>query len=161
MLDLWLFFPLVITLHNLEEAVWLPRWSRRAGKLYRPVESDEFYFAALFVTILAYVVTFMAVEFPSSRILNGVFHGFLGAMILNTFVPHLTLTILLRKYSPGLLTGLFLMVPVNSMILYQSIAAGVISRSDLLIFTLVVSMALLSLLPLLFKIGRYLTAMLK
>jgi len=161
MVDLWLFFPLVITLHNLEEAVWLPRWSRRAGKLYRPVESDEFYFAALFVTILAYVVTFMAVEFPSSRILSGVFHGFLGAMILNTFVPHLTLTILLRKYSPGLLTGLFLKVPVNSMILYQSIAAGVIIRSYLLIFPLFVSIALLSLLPLLFNIGRYLTAMLK
>lgn len=77
-------------------------------------------------------------------------------MILNTIVPHLASTIILRKYSPGLVTGLFLIIPVNSIILYQSVMLGHIKLLDLTLSILVVSIALLSLLPLFFKIGEQL-----
>ena len=153
---LWVFFPIVITLHNLEEAIWLPKWSKHAKQFHKPVEANVFYFAVIFVTILAYLSTFLAVAFPSSWLWKYIFHGFLGAMILNTIVPHLASTIILGKYSPGLVTGLFLLIPVNSIILCQSVALGHIKLLDLTLSILVVSITLLSLLPLFFKIGEQL-----
>jgi hypothetical protein len=42
----WL-FPLVVTLHNTEEAIWLPAWSQHAGTWHVPVGPGEFRFAAL------------------------------------------------------------------------------------------------------------------
>ena len=154
--SLWLFFPIAITLHNLEEAIWLPAWTKHAKQFHKPIEANVFYFAVIFVTILAYLSTFLAVAFPSSWLWKYIFHGFLGAMILNTFFPHLVSTIILRRYSPGLVTGLFLLLPINSIILYQSVMLGHIKLTDLMISILIVSLALLSFLPLFFKIGEQL-----
>lgn len=153
LVSLWVFFPLAITLHNLEEAIWLPKWSKNVKQFHKPIEVNEFYFAVIFVTILAYLSTFLAIVFPSSWLWKHIFYGFLGAMILNTFVPHIISTIVLRKYSPGLATGLFLLVPMNSFILYQSVTLGHVKLSDLIISIPVVSFSLLSLLPVFFKIG--------
>ena len=152
--SLWVFFPLAITLHNLEEAIWLPKWSKYAKQFHKPIEANVFYFAVIFVTILAYLSTFLAIAFPSSWLWKHIFYGFLGAMILNTFVPHLASTIVLRKYSPGLATGLFLLIPVNSIILYQSVMLGHVKLLDLILSILIVSVTLLSLLPVFFKIGE-------
>ncbi len=154
--SLWIFFPLAITLHNLEEAVWLPKWSKYAKQFHKPIEANVFYFAVIFVTILAYLSTFLAIAFPALWLWKYVFHGFLGAMILNVIFPHLASTIILRKYSPGLITGLFLLIPVNSVILYQSVMFGHVKLSDLILSVLMVSIVLLSLLPLFFKIGEQL-----
>ena len=154
LVSLWVFFPLAITLHNLEEAIWLPKWSKYARQFHKPIEANVFYFAVIFVTILAYLSTFLAIAFPSSWLWKHIFYGFLGAMILNTFVPHLASTIVSRKYSPGLATGLFLLIPVNSIILYQSVMLGHIKLLDLTLSILVVSVTLLSLLPAFFKIGE-------
>lgn len=154
---LWVFFPLVITLHNLEEAIWLPKWSKYARQFHKPVGTNEFYFAVISVTILAYLSSFLALAFPSIWLWKYIFHGFLGAMILNTFVPHLVSTIILRRYSPGLATGLFLLVPINSFILYQSVVSGSVTLFNLILSVFIVAAILLSLLPLLFKIGRMVT----
>ncbi|KXK11978.1 MAG: hypothetical protein UZ14_CFX002002558 [Chloroflexi bacterium OLB14] len=156
--SLWLMFPIVITLHNLEEAIWLPAWSKHAKKFHKPIEANVFYFAVIFVTILAYLSTFLAIAFPSSWLWKYIFHGFLGAMVLNTIFPHLISTVILRRYSPGLVTGFFLLTPINSIILYQSVMLGYIKLPDLIISILIVSLTLLSFLPLFFKIGEQLAS---
>ena len=152
---LWIFFPLAITLHNLEEALWLPRWSHHAKRFHPPVEQNEFVFAVIVVTLLAYLTTFLAMAFPSVFILRLIFFGVLGMMILNAFVPHLAATIALRRYAPGLVTGLFLMVPVDSIILTQAIADGSLQWLELGLSTLVVAVSTMALLPLLFRLGRH------
>ena len=47
-----LLFILGFTLHNLEEAVWLPKWSQVAKKFHKPVTTNEFIFAVLVITVL-------------------------------------------------------------------------------------------------------------
>jgi len=49
--SVWL-FAAAVTLHNLEEVVWLPRWSHTAGKWHYPVGSFEFRFAVISLTML-------------------------------------------------------------------------------------------------------------
>lgn len=151
---LWIFFPLAITLHNIEEALWLPRWSRYAKRFHAPVEQNEFLFAVILVTILAYLSTFLAMAFPSVLIFRQIFFGVLGAMILNAFVPHLAATIALRRYAPGLVTAVFLLVPINSIILYQALADGYLQWLELGLSTLVVVVVILALLPLFFRLGK-------
>ncbi|MBZ0309203.1 MAG: HXXEE domain-containing protein [Anaerolineae bacterium] len=151
---LWLFFPLAITLHNIEEAIWLPKWSQKAGRFHKPVVANEFYFAVLCVTLLAYLSTFFALAFPDVALLKLIFFGFLGTMILNIFMPHLAATILLRQYAPGLLTGLFGMIPINGVILALALSNGDVQWGELIVSTVIVAVVLLASLPLFFRIGR-------
>jgi len=152
---LWLFFPLAVSLHNLEEAIWFPIWSKTAKNFVKSVEKNQFSFALILVSILAYLSTFFALANPNSWFWTHLFHGFLGAMIVNTIMPHLASTIILRKYSPGLVTSLFLLVPINSVILVNSVNLGIIQILDLLLSGFFVSLILLSLLPLFFKFGKF------
>ncbi|MEC1601000.1 HXXEE domain-containing protein, partial [Bacillus halotolerans] len=67
--------------------------------------------------------------------------------------PHLIATVLMKKYAPGLLTGLLLNIPVNSLVIYQMFVKNLIVWKELIISTLVVGIILLALIPLLFKVG--------
>jgi hypothetical protein len=59
-------FPVVVTLHNLEEAVWLPRfWQNRSWHL--PITAGEFRIATALVAMLAYFVTYLSVRNVKGR----------------------------------------------------------------------------------------------
>ncbi len=151
---LLLFFPLAITLHNIEEALWLPQWSRHASKYHKPVEKSEFHFALIIITALAYLVTFFRVIIPDVVFISWVFYGFLGVMIINAVFPHLIATIALKKYAPGLLTGLFLIIPINSILIYRAIDIGFITITEVIVATTVMGVLLILIIPLLFRAGR-------
>ena len=153
----YLLFLFAISLHNMEEALWLPQWSQHAGKFHKKVDAKEFHVAVMLVTLLAFIATSAWLLFPEVLIFKYFYFGFLGAMVCNTFLPHLAATIVLKKYSPGLLSGLLLLVPVNLTLIVSNITSGVISWQGQLIATAVTGPLLLALLPLFFKIGRKLT----
>ncbi|MGQ3478106.1 HXXEE domain-containing protein [Paenibacillus sp. TY11] len=155
--ELVILFLFAITLHNLEEALWLPAWSNQASKFQKPVEKSEFYFAVIFITSLAYLSTFFYLFFPNSTIAKYILIGFLGSMIINTIFPHLLATIVLKRYAPGLLTGILLIIPINSFIIYQFFQNNELTFRALFLSTLIVGGMLLSLIPGLFKVGKYVT----
>jgi hypothetical protein len=114
------------TLHNLEEAVWLPRWSKYAEKFHAPVKSDQFIFAVIVVTLIGYLLA--ALDFLLSspgNLVNYAWLGFVGMMGLNSIFPHLLATIVLKKYAPGLFTGLFLNLPLSLVLIIFSIKSGI------------------------------------
>ncbi|MGG3890775.1 HXXEE domain-containing protein [Metabacillus fastidiosus] len=148
-----LFFCFAITLHNIEEAIWLPEWSKGVSKFHKAVTPNEFYFAVIVITSLAYLSSFYYLIFPQSHIVKWVFTGFLGSMIINAIFPHLLLTIIMRKYAPGLATGILLNIPISSFIIQYMLANDMLSIKELIISTVVVGAVLLLLIPVLFKIG--------
>jgi hypothetical protein len=150
-------FLFAITLHNLEEALWLPAWSHHGSKFQKPVGKNEFYFAVIFITSLAYLSTFFYLYFPHSSITKYILIGFLGSMMINAIFPHLLVTVLLRRYAPGLVTGLLLNIPINGFILYRFFQNKEIKFGELFLSTLIVGGVLLSLIPVLFKIGKSIT----
>lgn len=151
--SIYLLFLFSITLHNIEEALWIPRWSRYTEKFGKQVSGDEFHFAVLVITILSYLATGLFIFFPENLILKYFFFGFMGAMMFNIIFPHLILTIILKKYSPGLITGIFLIMPFNSLIIISSLNNSIINLSEVIISTIVVGIFLLILIPILEKIG--------
>ena len=149
-----LLFIFAITLHNIEEALWLPQWSKHAQKFRKQVSKDEFHFAVLVITIFAYLATGLFIFFPQNLILKYFFFGFMGAMIINIIFPHLVSTIVLKKYCPGLITGVLLIIPFNSLIIVFSVNNSIINLSEIIISTIVVAILLLKLIPYLEKIGK-------
>ena len=137
----------------MEEALWLPRWSQHSSQFQKPVSSSEFHFAVIVITVLAYLSAFSYLYNPESDFSKWIFIGFLGSMIFNAIFPHLIATILMKKYAPGLLTGLLLNIPINSLVIYQMFVEKLIVWKELIISTLVIGIILLALIPLLFKVG--------
>lgn len=151
---IYILFIFSILIHNIEEALWLPAWSKSAKKFHKQIKPAEFRFAVLIVTVLAVLSTSAFMFFPGISITKYIYFGFLGAMIVNVFVPHLAATIVLGKYAPGLITGLFLNIPVNGFIIYRSLERGIINLMELFISVAIIGLLLILSLPLLFRLGK-------
>ena len=100
---LWL-FPIVETLHNAEEAIWLPGWSKRAVLWHSPVTPGSFRFAAAVLTILAFAVTWLSARSGKQTVWTYLAFGYMAAVLANVLIPHIALTVALRSYMPGVAT---------------------------------------------------------
>ncbi|ERI10365.1 HXXEE domain-containing protein [Aneurinibacillus aneurinilyticus] len=147
-------FCFAITLHNIEEAIWLPKWSQQPSKFQKSVTAGEFHFAVIVITALAYLSAFYYLFVPESNLAKWIFIGFLGSMILNAIFPHAIATIVLKRYAPGLVTGIMLNIPINSLIILRLFENHQLAWKELIFSTMAVGIILLALIPLLFKIGR-------
>jgi len=117
-----LLFLLGFSLHNLEEALWLPQWSKHARKYHKEVSPNEFSFAVIIVTAIGYLLTFQYFIFaPSSSFSRYVYLGFILMMVANVIFPHLIATLVLKRYAPGTITGMLLNAPIGIYILAQGI----------------------------------------
>lgn len=98
----WL-FPLAVTLHSAEEAIWMPPWdARHAAELpVHPPEALEIRLALVVLTLAAFVVTFWSARRGSQSIGAYLTFGYIVAMLANVFVPHVPAAILFRGYAPG------------------------------------------------------------
>ncbi|MDC7234313.1 MAG: HXXEE domain-containing protein [Spirochaetales bacterium] len=142
------------SLHNMEEALWLPAWSEKAEKYQTAVNETEFRFALIIVTAVGYLLTFQYILFSETNSLSGfLYYSFILMMILNVIFPHLAATIALRTYAPGLLTGLLLIMPFGLAILIKNIhspkEAGI-----LIVSTIILSVIMILFIKVLFRIGR-------
>ncbi|MGM9950019.1 MAG: HXXEE domain-containing protein [Lysinibacillus sp.] len=149
-----LLFCMAITIHNIEEAIWLPAWSQQPSRFQKPVSAEEFRFAVTVITLLAYAAASSYLIWPHAELAKWIFTGFLGSMIVNAIFPHLVATLVMKKYAPGMVTGLLLNIPVNSFILSRMHADNIILWWEPVLSTIIVGGVILSLIPLLFKVGR-------
>ncbi|MFF2288628.1 HXXEE domain-containing protein [Peribacillus butanolivorans] len=111
------------------------------------------------ITTLAYLSAFYYLSVPKSNLAKWIFIGFLGSMILNSIFPHVIATIALKKYAPGLVTGIMLNIPINSLIILRLFENHQLAWKELIFSTMTVGITLLVLIPLLFKIGRKITTL--
>ncbi len=151
---LYFLFPVAITLHNLEEAIWMPAWSKTAGRWHRPVEKIPFRFAVLVLTLLAYLFAYLGLMGGKQSIGIYLLGGYAFLMLSNVFVPHLIAAIWLKKYVPGIVTGLALNLPVCSILLIFILAEGYVSPWPLLMTGALFIIGALLLIPLLFRAGK-------
>lgn len=145
-----LLFLLGFSLHSLEEALWLPAWSKGAGKIHASVGAKEFRFAVMVVTLIGYAITFAFIVWGgSSDLARYAFFGFLLMMGMNAIFPHLVATIALRRYMPGTLTGLALNAPIAAFLVFAAYGERVDDLELLLGFAVVTGITLALLKPLL------------
>jgi hypothetical protein len=155
--SIYILFVLAITIHNIEEALWLPAWSKYAKRFIKQIDAQEFRFALLMVTILALLVTSAFIAFPQNEITRYIYFGFLGTIMVNVIIPHLVATVVLKRYCPGLISGLLLNLPINGFIIFHALDRNIINLFEVIVSTLIVGILLLISLPLLFRIGKIIT----
>ena len=147
-------FLMAFTLHNIEEGIWLPKWSKYAGKYHPQVANNEFHFAVMVITLLGYILTFIFLVLGNSNeIIRYLYLGFLLMMCFNAFFPHLLATIVLKKYSPGTLTGIFLNLPIGLFVIFGKYGESLELNRLIIGFVVITVISLISLRPL-FKLGK-------
>ena len=149
----WL-FAISITVHNIEEAIWLPKWSASAEPWHHPVEPRVFRFALLILTILAYIAAILASIGEKQSIGAYLITGYALAMLLNVLFPHIIATFVLKKYAPGLITALLLNLPTTTALLYFAVIEEYIDLNKFFYSGPLVTITILGLIPILFAFGK-------
>ena len=147
-------FPIVVTLHNAEESLWLPGWSRSAGRWHDPVAPGVFRFAVIILTILAFVVTGLSFRSGRETVWTYLTFGYMAAMLANVLVPHIAASIAMQSYMPGLATGVFLNLPLLSLLMVLALRQGYVSGWKAAAYSVGVAALLLLSIPALFKLGK-------
>jgi hypothetical protein len=153
---LWL-FPIVILLHNMEEAIWFPGWSKRADRWHAPVAPGAFRFAAVILTVLAFAVTWLSAESGKQSVWTYLAFGYMAAMLANVLVPHIAVTVAMRSYMPGVATAVALNLPVLSLLVVLALREGYVSGWTAAGYSVCAAGLLLLSIPALFKLGRVLS----
>jgi hypothetical protein len=154
-IQIWLWLiPAVITLHNLEEAIWLPACSQTSGRWFRPVTPEVFRFAAATLAIFAYFLAWMTIRSGRQSLWAYATLGYMVAVIINAVAPHLVLSIASRRYMPGVATGLFLNVPILSFLVWLIFKQDYVSGAKAGLACVVMPLLLLLSIPLLFRLGK-------
>lgn len=121
-------FPIAVALHNSEEAIFMPRWlaDHRDQMSLHPASSVIW--AALLITALAaFVVTWLSTRKDRQSFWAYLFFGGAATMLVNVFVPHLPATLIFRRYTPGVVTAVFINLPVMTLLLSTAVRSGWVS----------------------------------
>jgi hypothetical protein len=151
----WL-FPIVVTLHNAEEAIWFPAWTKQAGRWHSPVAPGVFRFAAAVLTVLAFGITWLSALSGKQTVWTYLTFGYMVAMLVNVLVPHVAVSVAMRRYMPGLATGVTLNLPALSLLVVLALTQGYVSGWKAAAYPVGVASLLLLSIPALFKLGKIL-----
>jgi hypothetical protein len=149
----WL-FPIVIILHNLEEAIWLPGWANRTGFWRTPVSPGLFRFVVAVLTALALAVTWLSARSGAQTPWTYLMFGCMVTTLANAVYPHLALSISMRSYMPGTATAVALNLPVLSFLVASALSERQVSGWKSVAYAAGVPALLLLSLVVLFKPGR-------
>ncbi|SDJ07820.1 Protein of unknown function with HXXEE motif-containing protein [Bradyrhizobium sp. Rc2d] len=149
----WLFVAAVAA-HNLEEAIWLPSWSQSVGKWHPAVTAFEFRFAVVILTVLAAVAAALAHGQGKGSIGAYLITGYALAMLLNVIFPHVLVTLILRRYTPGLATAIFAITPATTSLIWSAFRENVVELYRFLVVGPIEVASILISIPMLFWLAR-------
>ena len=146
-----------ITFHNLEELIWFPSWTqKRIARWQRPVDASEFRFAVTILTLVLFIVAYLATRYGMTSIWNYIFTAYVLGQSFNILMPHLAATIITRKYTPGLLTGILFVWPLSLSFLYDVFTIGELEWSRFVIVSIIFIPIILLSIPVLYRVKRML-----
>ncbi|SDC01077.1 Protein of unknown function with HXXEE motif-containing protein [Terribacillus halophilus] len=149
-----LLFLIAVTLHNVEEAFFLPAWSK-TSRFQKTVEPNVFRFAVIVITLLAYSIGALYLLWPSNIYFQYLQAGLIGAMLLNVVVPHVVATIAEKRYAPGIVTGIGLIFPFGGLAVYHILQVTEITILEIVVTSICIGILLLGLILALFAIGKH------
>jgi hypothetical protein len=145
---------LAFAVHNVEEAIWLPRWSRGAGRWHPGIEDGPFRFAVIILTGEAMAVTAWSARSGPRSVGASLSGGLAVMLVANAVVPHLAATVALRRYAPGTATAVAVNVPVAISLLRQELAERYVTPASLARGGVAMTGLMALQIPVLFRLGR-------
>ena len=124
---LWL-VPIILTIHNIEEAPFMEGWSKRLPlKVHPTVTTRQFIIAVTFLTIVGFMLTYFGVEYLANQTGYLMVLGIQAILLFNTFIPHIATTLRFRMYSPGVITAILLTLPFSFYLFQRALNENIIS----------------------------------
>ena len=147
----WL-FPLAVTVHNTEEAIWMPAWVARHQL---PVQVSPFVirFALLVLTGAALAVTYLSSRRGKQSLWSYLLFGYIVAMLANVLIPHIPASILFRAYTPGVVTATLINLPVMSLLATRELSEGWVSGRKAALFAVGVPAGMAAIITALFVVA--------
>lgn len=124
-------FGVGVTLHNLEEALYLPGWSRSNLRLLFEPDQRIYWVATSLVSLVVWVPIVGVCVSPEGSDFQTVLSGFALLMAVNAFVPHLALSLVKRSYSPGTGTGVLFNLPLGVLLIRGQLSAATTSHAEI------------------------------
>jgi Na+(H+)/acetate symporter ActP len=119
-------FGVSVTLHNLEEALFLASWSRCHLKLWFTPNHKIYSVLTLLVSVVVWIPVVGISAWSENARLQAALAGFALAMVVNAIFPHLLLSLATRSYSPGAGTGMLLNLPLGIWLIHEQRKAQVL-----------------------------------
>jgi len=122
-----LMFATGVTLHDLEEAFWLPDWIRTHVKTVFDPNPKAYWVVTSLVSLVVWIAAMAVWIWPTVQPFHLVLSGIALAMAVNAFVPHLSMSLIRRSYMPGTATGMLINLPLAALLLQTQLRSGVVS----------------------------------
>lgn len=127
---LWL-VPVLLTIHNLEEAVAMPAFIEKRNaavpgsmrEFIPPVTYKQFLIALIIITIIPYLIALLWLDRKWAIYL---LVDFQVVMLINVFA-HVMMAMFVRGYAPGLATALIINLPFSLYLLRRAVSEKWIS----------------------------------
>jgi hypothetical protein len=124
---LWL-VPILVTIHNLEEALLMPAFLQARNEsipgslrdLLPPVTYRQFLIALLIVTVIPYLITLFGNPGRAGGIGVYLLLGFLVVMLINV-AAHVFMAVIIGGYAPGIVTALLMNLPFSVYLLRRAL----------------------------------------
>jgi Sec-independent protein secretion pathway component TatC len=130
----WL-FPVAVTLHNGEEAIWMPGFdARHAAQLPVQPPAAKIWAALLMLTVAAFVVTYLSVRRGKQSVWAYLTFGYIVAMLANVLVPHVPAALFFHSYAPGVVTAVLINLPLMSWLSWRAVREGWVSGGKAVAF---------------------------
>ena len=113
-----LLFCLSITVHNIEEALFLPAWTINNSPI--TISNMTFLITVIIVTIIGYTSAIFY-TLKSGDTIKYIFIGYVGAMWINAFLPHILFSLLSLSYMPGTISAVLILIPIHTFIIAKFI----------------------------------------
>ncbi len=151
---LWL-VPVFFTLHNLEEAPFMERWSKRLPlKLPIRYSTRQFVIAVTILTLGGFFITYLGVEYLRNSAGYLLVLGIQAILFFNAFIPHIGSTIRFRMYSPGVVTATLITIPFSLYLFNRALVENMITWKQIWIMLAISPFAMVVFAFLSLQIGK-------
>jgi hypothetical protein len=114
-------FGIGVTLHNLEEAMFLVDWTRSHLKLWFEPNPKIYWILTSLVSVVIWIPVVGVCVSKENSCFQDALSGFALAMAVNAVLPHLTISLVKHSYSPGVGTGMLFNLPLGLLLIHEQL----------------------------------------
>jgi hypothetical protein len=152
---LWL-VPIFFAIHNMEEAPFMERWSKRLPfKVPVSYTTRQFIIAVIILTLGGFLITYWGIEYLHNTTGYLIVLGIQAILFLNAFVPHIGSTILYRMYSPGVVSATLITVPFSIYLAQRALVENMITWKQIWMLLAVAPFAMVVFALIALQIGKF------
>jgi len=148
--------PILLAIHNFEEAPFMEKWSKELLLPIHPaVSTRQFVWAVTLLTAAGFAVTYFGINTTEQPIGVWAVLEIQAIMFVNALVPHLVASLRFQKYNPGVATALLLNIPFSVYLFQRVMQEGLMSWGVFWVLLSIAPLATVTLILVSLQFGKW------